>query len=302
MIRTVTLNPSIDYAVSLDELKTGATNRSKNASYTAAGKGINVSRMLKNLGVDSTAFIVTAGNTGELYKKTAKEYGINTEYFNLESGETRINIKISAGKETEINAKGPTVNDKEAQMIIDAVSDVRAGDVLVLSGSIPCGMPEDTYCRIMEKAAAKKAKIAADTHGNALRWLLSYRPFIIKPNAAELGELFKTEIKTAKDATYYGRKLMNEGAENVLVSMGADGAVFITAQHEYVIKAPKGKVVSTVGSGDSMLAGYIAAVINGFDEYHAAAYSVACGSGSAFSCEFATKKDVENIYSLLTLH
>lgn len=301
MIRTVTLNPSIDYAVSLDELKTGETNRSENASYTAAGKGINVSRMLKNLGTDSNAFIVTAGNIGELYKKTAEDYGVNTEYFNLENGETRINVKISAEKETEINAKGPVVNEKETQMIIDAVSDVSAGDILVLSGSIPPGMPEDTYCKIMEKAAIRKAKVAADTHGNALRRLLSYRPMIIKPNAAELGELFKAEIKTAKDAAYYGRKLMDEGAENVLVSMGAEGAVFITAQHEYVVKAPKGKVVSTVGSGDSMLAGYIAASINGFDEYHAVAYSVACGSASAFCCNFATKKDVENIYSLLTL-
>lgn len=302
MIYTVTLNPAIDYVIRLNELKAGETNRPVRTEYIAGGKGINVSRMLKNLDVRSCALGFIAGHTGGMFEEISKGYGIDTDFIRLASGETRINVKLKSDMETEINAQGPVICENDEKKLIDKLSVPGDGDIIVLAGSVPVGMSSDIYIKIIKKFYGRNIKVIVDTSGKKLMDILQYHPFLVKPNLFELGELFGTSIKNREDAFTYGMELKKLGACNVIVSMGADGAVFIDENKvRYYINAPKGKVVNSVGAGDSMVAGFIKGVSDNKGLEHAFRLSVACGSASTFSCEFATKKEVNNIYNLLTL-
>jgi 1-phosphofructokinase len=302
MIYTVTLNPSIDYIMRLDQLSVGETNRITSTQYVAGGKGMNVSRMLKNLGADSYALGFLAGNTGRMYRKLAETYGVCTDFIELAEGETRINVKIKAAEETELNAKGPLVSPTDEELLMNRLKALQPQDILVLAGSVPPGIQDGIYARILKKVSENGIRVVVDTTGKNLRAALLYHPFLVKPNIAELGEFFGVSVTGRKEALEYGKKLTELGAEHVIVSMGADGAVFADrAGHELSLAAVQGKVVDSVGAGDSMVAGFLKGILEGKGVEHAFRLAVACGCASTFSCEFGTKNDVKNIYSLLTL-
>lgn len=302
MIYTVTLNPSIDYVVQVNDFQAGRTNRVDKSEYIAGGKGINVSRMLKNLGEKSVALGFIAGNTGRLYLNILGRYGIDTDFIELASGETRINVKLKAKEETEINAKGPYVSEPEAKLLYDKLSTLQSGDVLVLAGSVPQGFSEDCYAGIMDLVSDKGVAVVVDTTGEMLRQTLCRHPLLVKPNAAELGEFFGVEITDKNLATEYAKRLIELGAQNVIVSMGADGAVFVnSAKESCYVPAIKGEVVNSVGAGDSMVAGFVYGRSQKKTDAGCLKLAVACGCASTFSCEFGTKEEVEYIYSLLTL-
>lgn len=302
MIYTVTLNPAIDYVIRLTELKTGETNRTAGTEYIAGGKGINVSRMLGNLGVRSCALGFIAGHTGSMFEELSKGYGIDTDFIRLASGETRINVKLKSDMETEINAPGPVLCGDDEKKLMDKLSVLGDGDMIVLAGSVPAGLSSDIYLKIIKKFYGRNIKVIVDTTGKNLMETLQFKPFLVKPNVFELGELFGTVIESREDAFTYGMELKKLGACNVIVSMGADGAVLLDENGErHYINAPKGKAVNSVGAGDSMVAGFIKGVSDNKGVEHAFRLSAACGSASTFSCEFATKKEVNNIYNLLTL-
>lgn len=264
MIYTVTLNPSIDYIVRLDELKTGITNRTTSEEYYIGGKGINVSCVLAELGIKSTALGFVAGFTGEAIEKGLKNPKITADFITLKSGISRINIKIKAGEETEINCQGPHIDEEELLNLFDKIDNIQSGDTLIIAGNIPNTLPDDVYERIIEKLDGKDVRIVVDATKKLLVNSLKYKPFLIKPNRQELSEIFDTTVKTESDVVKYAQELQKMGAKNVLVSLGGDGALLVDefgkVHKEGVIKGHK--VLNTVGSGDSMVAGFVAGCID----------------------------------------
>lgn len=294
MIYTVTFNPSLDYNISVENFKPGEVNRTTEEMICEGGKGLNVSVVLKNLGVESTALGFLAGFTGNEIKRLVKRRGIASDFIEVEEGLSRINIKIHAKEESEINAKGPKIEDKHLQKLYRKFDTLQDGDILVLSGSVLPGMSEMVYKDIMEYLEKKNIKIAVDATKQLLTNILPYHPFVIKPNHHELGELFGVEIKNKKDAVTYAKKLREMGAQNVIVSMGGKGAVFISEDGSaYESNAPKGKVVNTVGAGDSMLAGFLAGYIKTGDYKESFKLGICAGSASAFSKKLAEKAEIE---------
>lgn len=296
MIYTVTFNPSLDYIVSVDDFKPGCVNRTKEEIIYAGGKGINVSMVLKNLGFDSTALGFFAGFTGTEICRMLEEQGVNSDFIEVEEGISRINIKLRSNEESEINGQGPLIQEKHIQKLYEKLDKLQDGDVLVLAGSIPSVMPESMYMDIMKYLEGKDLKIVVDATKALLMNVLQYRPFVIKPNNHELGEIFGVELKEKKDVIVYAKKLREKGARNVIVSMAGNGAVFVGEDGSvYESEAPKGKVVNSVGAGDSMVAGFLAGYLQSGDYKEAFKLGVCTGSASAFSEKLATKAEVDFI-------
>ena len=296
MIYTITLNPSIDYIVRLDEFKLGITNRTVSEEYYYGGKGINVSLVLAELGLKSTAYGFLAGFTGEQIKKGLSSEKIKTDFIWLKQGNSRINIKIKADDETEINGQGPFIDEKEIEMLMQKLEVVKDGDTLVLAGSIPNTLPDDIYERMLEKVKDKDIKIVVDATKKLLLNSLKYKPFLIKPNRQELSEIFETKIVSSQDTEKYARKLQEMGAKNVLISLGGEGAMLIDENGEkHTEGVQKEKVINTVGSGDSMVAGFIAGYEIKNDYSYALKLGSACGNATAFLPGLATKEKIDEL-------
>lgn len=297
MIYTVTFNPSLDYIVSVEDFMLGKTNRTSSESLLPGGKGINVSTVLMNLGVESTALGYVAGFTGDEIVKRLDEMGVHTNFIRIEDGISRINVKLKSIDGTEINGNGPTISQEKLKQLISRLDELKEGDILVFAGSIPSSMPDDIYSQIMARLEGKGIMIIVDATKELLLNVLKYRPFLIKPNNHELGELFGTELKTRESVVVYGKKLQEMGARNVLISMAGEGAVLVAENQEvYSLPAPKGKLVNGVGAGDSMVAGFLTGWIERFDYEHAFHMGIAAGSASAFSELLATKEEIDHVY------
>lgn len=282
MIYTLTLNPALDYNIFFDKINLGSVNRADDTEITFGGKGINVSYVLKELGVYSTALGFAAGFTGaELLTRLCKA-NIITDFVRLQKGLTRINVKLHTGEDTDINANGPDIDKKAIERLCQKLDRIESGDYLCLSGSIPAGV-EITYADIMSRLQGKGINFVVDAEGSALMDSLKYKPFLVKPNHKELGAIFGVEIKEIDDAVEYGKKLLYMGATNVLVSMGGKGAVLVSESGTFYADAPKGEVINTVGSGDSTVAGFLADISNGKATEDALCSGVAAGSATAFT-------------------
>ncbi len=299
MIYTVTLNPAVDYHISLEELNGGKVNRSSNEQIFFGGKGINVSYMLKNLGVDSIATGIIGGFTGKALTNHLKLLGIKSDFTEV-SGFTRINVKIHSGtaEETEINGSGPFVDEQTLNDLIKKLKALK-NDTLVLSGSLPASLKPDTYKRIIEVVKPNGVKVLVDTSGDALFSAISAGPFLIKPNIHELSELVHKKLKTVDEVIEAAKSIQKFGVGNILVSMGEKGAVLVAQSGEVIyMEAPHGNAVNTVGSGDSMLAGFIAGLVATKGNIkNALKMAVAAGSATAFSEGIATKSEVMEIFS-----
>ena len=300
MIYTVTFNPAIDYVVRMDEIIPGAVNRTRGEEVFYGGKGINVSVVMRNMGVENTALGFIAGFTGDAIEKYLTKLGIKTDFIKLNAGISRINVKIKAGEETEINGQGPEISDEDIMALMDKIDGLSAGDTLILAGSVPKSLPDDIYERIMSRLDGKGVEIVVDATGNLLVNVLKYRPFLIKPNNHELSEIFGIEIKTEDELIKYARKLQDMGAKNVLISRAGDGAILVPENGEPLKSgAPKGKVVNSVGSGDSMVAGFVMGYMKSGDYGEALKLGMACGSATAFSPGLAEKDLVEELLKTL---
>ena len=294
MIYNITLNPSLDYFVTVDYFELGKTNRTTSELMLPGGKGINVSVMLKHLGVDSTALGFTAGFVGKEIICRLEEQGIHNGLIWLKEGNSRINVKLKNIEGTEINGMGPEIPAEELDKLIAFVSNLKSGDYLVLAGSIPGSVPADIYCALMAAVAGKGVEVIVDAAGELLRQALSYHPFLIKPNHHELGELFVVEFNARGQLIPYARELQKLGARNVLVSMAGKGAVLV-AEDDRVLEldAPKGVLKNSVGAGDSMVAGFLSGWLQTRNYETAFKVGVCAGSASAFSENLATKAEVE---------
>ena len=293
MIYTVTFNPSIDYIVRLENFTSGEINRVNYEQILPGGKGINVSIVLKNLGHASTALGFLAGFTGVAMQQMLHTFGVTDDFVRLDEGFSRINVKIKAESETEINGQGPVITEEAQRALFAKLDRLTSGDTLVLAGSIPNTLPDDIYERIMKHLEGRGIRIVVDATKNLLRRVLKYRPFLIKPNNHELGEMFGVELKTDDDIIFHAKKLQEEGATNVLISMAGDGAILLTAEGVfYRSAAPKGTLVNSVGAGDSMVAGFLAGFMESDGSYERSFYmGVATGSASAFSPNLATREE-----------
>lgn len=293
MIYTLTFNPSLDYIVTVPEFTYGVVNRTSEELIFPGGKGINVSMVLKNLGFESTALGFLAGFTGKELKNLVEKKGIHAEFIPVENGMTRINVKLRSAEETEINGQGPAIGEEDIRRLYEKLDALKDGDILVMAGSIPSVMPETIYMDIMKHLQGKALKIVVDATKDLLVNVLQYHPFLIKPNNHELGEIFRATINKKADIITYAKKLQEQGARNVLVSMAGDGAVLVAEDGTvYQSQAPQGKVVNSVGAGDSMVAGFLAGYLEDGSYENAFRMGVCTGSASAFSEELATKEAV----------
>ena len=293
MIYTVTFNPSLDYVIQVDKLVPGEINRTTHEAVYPGGKGNNVSVILSNLGHSSKALGFTAGFTGEALENMLKEFGCDTAFIRLPEGSTRINVKINAGEETEINGQGPVITEEAQSALFEQLDALKEEDILVLAGSIPNTLPSDIYERILEHLQGRGIHFVVDATKDLLLKVLKYHPFLIKPNNHELGEMFGVTLKTRDEIVTYAKKLQEMGAENVLVSMAGDGAILLTEDGIiYKAKPPKGKVLNSVGAGDSMVSGFLTGYLNTGEYEKAFRLGVVTGSATAFQYWLATKEDI----------
>lgn len=302
MVYTVTFNPAIDYVVHTGEMKLGMTNRSEREEMYFGGKGINVSIVLRELGVDSKALGFTAGFTGEAIEKGLADMGIDTDFVRLENGNSRINVKIKSEEETELNGQGPDIDDDAVAALFEKLEALRDGDALVLAGSIPSSLPSDIYERILAKLAGRDIRTVVDATKDLLLNVLKYKPFLIKPNNHELGEMFGVALSTDADIEKYARKLQEMGARNVLISMAGDGAMLIDETGEkHRCGVCKGTVKNSVGAGDSMVAGFTAGIQQGdqLDYEYALKLGTAAGGATAFSDGLAQKEKIAELLETL---
>lgn len=300
MIYTVTFNPAVDYVVHLEDISMGNVNRSLSEEVYYGGKGINVSTILNQLDVDNKALGFIAGFTGKAIEAGLHTVGIQTDFITLEEGISRINIKVKAKEETEINGQGPRISEEAIQKLFNKLERLTDGDVLVLAGSIPSTLPQDIYEKIMQKLLHKKIEVIVDATKELLLNVLSYHPFLIKPNNHELGEMFGKELHHEEEIIFYAKKLQEQGARNVLVSMAKDGAILITEEGDvHKLGVPKGIVKNSVGAGDSMVAGFIAGYLKTKDYKEALKLGTAAGSATAFSSGLATKEEIETQFRTL---
>ena len=300
MIYTVTFNPSLDYIVSIKDFELGKTNRTTAEQMLAGGKGINVSTVLKNLGINNVALGFVAGFTGREIERMAKESGIICNFITLEQGCSRINVKMKDFDGTEVNGMGPVIDEDAVEQLKKQLRRLTQGDTLVLAGSIPSCMSDSIYRDIMSELKDKGINFVVDATKDLLLNVLEFHPFLIKPNNHELGEIFGVELSTRESVVPYAKKLQEMGARNVLVSMAGQGAVLLDEQENvYMLPAPKGTLVNAVGAGDSMVAGFIAGWTETQDSYHAFKMGVSAGSASAFSEILATREDVEKVYKTI---
>lgn len=301
MIYTVTFNPSLDYIIRLDKFTAGAINRTRYEQILGGGKGINVSIVLKNLGHDSVALGFTAGFTGEEIKRQLAEFGVKNDFVQLKEGNSRINVKVKADEETEINGQGPVITEEAQAQLFAQLDKLEENDTLVLAGSIPNTLPDDIYQRIMDRLAGRGIRIVVDATKNLLLNVLPYHPFLIKPNNHELGEMFGVVLKNDEEIIAHAKKLQEKGARNVLISMAGDGAILLTENGQtYKCLAPKGTLVNSVGAGDSMVAGFICGLNETGSYERAFLMGVSTGSASAFSENLATRAEADALLATIS--
>ena len=300
MIYTVTFNPAIDYVVHFPELRPGEINRNESEEFQFGGKGINVSNVLRTLGFDTVALGFVAGFIGEGFEKGLAQMGLKTDLIRVKEGMTRINVKVKAAEETEINGIGPVITEADMEKLYEKLERIGPEDLLVLSGSIPKCLPGDTYERIMARLDGKNIPIAVDATKDLLVNVLKYHPFLIKPNNHELGEIFGKVLKTDEEIADCARKLQELGGRNILVSMAGDGALLLDeAGLVHRIGCPKGKVLNSVGAGDSMVAGFLAGWLGKGDYDYALKLGTATGSATAFSIGLAEKPLIDKLLATL---
>ena len=294
MIYTVTLNPSIDYYLQIEDFNLGEVNRAKANYKYPGGKGINVSRVLNRLGIESKALGFIGGFTGEFIEEYLEDEGIDTDFIVINE-DTRINVKIKSKEETEINGEGPRINLEKLNQLFDKVAKLTSEDLLVLSGNAQNSLPRDIYCKIQERCMNNNIKVIVDTTGQALTSTLKNKPFLIKPNRHELSEIFGVQVNNKEDIVHYGRKLTALGAENVIISIGGDGAILVCETGVYHAEAPKGNVINSVGAGDSLIGGVIAEYSRSKDLLEAFKWGVSAGSATTFSLDICTKDEVKRL-------
>lgn len=305
MIYTITFNPALDYIAQVEDFKIGEINRTKTETILPGGKGLNVSIVLKNLGIENTALGFISGFTGEELKRKMEAQGVKTDFVKVKEGITRINVKISSMnekkvEETALNGVGPLITENDIEVLMEKLQKMSTNDLVILSGSIPKNIDNTIYEKICKNLNEKGITFIVDSTQELLMNVLKYHPFLIKPNKDELEETLNCKISTKEDIIQSAKELKKLGAQNVLVSLGNDGALLLTKEDKtYYSKAPKGQVVNTVGSGDSMVAGFLAGYYQAKDYEVALKTGVATGSASAFSTRLATKEDVELLLSQL---
>ena len=297
MIYTVTFNPAIDYVVRLDApLEVGEVNRARGEDCVLGGKGVNVSGVLAELGCKSVALGFVAGETGAWLERGLAKQGIATDLIHLPEGMTRINVKIKAGQETELNGAGPNIPESAMQQLEAKLDALQEGDILILAGSIPASLAQDTYERLLARLQGKGVRAVVDATRDLLVNVLKYRPFLVKPNNHELGEIVGRRLTTDAEIVAAAAVLQSKGARNVLVSMAGDGALLLDEKGcTHRIGCPKGQVVNSVGAGDSMVAGFVAGYLQSGDYNAALRLGTACGSATAFSLGLAKKADIEKL-------
>ena len=303
MVYTVTLNPALDYIMQVKKLRFDDINRSYFEDLHYGGKGINVSVVLKRLGIASKAMGFIAGFTGDRLEEMLISEGIDCDFLRLEKGYTRINVKIKSETELDINARGPQIEPEDIENLISGLNKTQPGDYLVLSGSIPENLPDDIYERILSRLDGRGVNFVVDTTGDLLLRVLKYKPFLIKPNHHELGDLFGVKVQSDEDVVLYAKKLQELGAKNVLVSRGSKGATLLDENGKVTnIGIIEGKIVNTVGSGDSMVAGFIAGYSDTGDFSHALRLGAACGNATAFCNALAEASDIQSAYKKLKIN
>lgn len=297
MIYTVTFNPAMDYVMQVNTINEKDISRSEKEQIFYGGKGINVSSVLTQLDIENTATGFLAGFTGSELERMLRTDNINTDFVHLKTGFTRINVKIKSEKELDINAHGPDISEQDIDEFLNKLKKIKSGDYLVLAGSVPPSLSDDIYEKILEHFTDKDINVVVDTTGNLLKNILKYKPFLIKPNHHELGEIFSVDINSTQDVIRYAKKLQEMGAKNVLVSRAKDGATLIDENGNVisVTNAP-GKIVSSVGCGDSMVAGFIAGYIESKNYEKALRLGAVCANATAFSSSIAKKKEIDNMF------
>lgn len=300
MIYTLTLNPSIDYIVNVANLEIGKVNRTDSDLKFVGGKGINVSRVLNNLNIESTTLGFIGGFTGDYIDKTLKNQGINTDFIWV-TEDSRINVKLKSSEETEINGLGPNISDKSLNELMNKLKNLSNKDVLVLAGSIQKTLPTDLYLDIQKQVSENNVKVIIDTSGQALIESLKNKPFLIKPNNHELEDVFNVKIEDEKSLIHYGKKLQCMGAENVIISRAEKGALLITKEGVFKSNCPKGTVINSVGAGDSLVGGFLAEYSKSRDIIEAFKTGIACGSASAFSMDLCKKDKVEELLKTINI-
>lgn len=297
MIYTVTFNPAIDYVVQLSRpLMPGKINRNAKEDFQFGGKGINVSNVLKNLGFPNTALGFIAGFTGDALQQGLENMGLSTRFISVQEGMTRINVKVKAEEETEINGLGPVITPADMDKLYAQLDKLNPGDILVLSGSVPACLPVDTYKEIMARLQGREICVVVDAAGALLLKVLPYRPFLIKPNNHELGEIFGTTPVTDEEIVEQARRLQAMGGRNILVSLAENGALLLDENGcSHRVLCPKGQVVNSVGAGDSMVAGFLAGWLESGDYTHALKTGIAAGSATAFSLGLATGEQIREL-------
>ena len=300
MIYTVTCNPSLDYIIRVEHFSPGSVSRAQSEEVLYGGKGVNVSWVLKNLGIESVALGFVAGFTGSEIERGVKAYGCRTDFVHLENGFSRINVKLKSDQESEINGAGPEIPEQALQALFEKLDRLRDGDIVVLAGSIPGSLPADTYQTIQRRLAGRRIDTVVDATGELLLGALAHRPFLIKPNNHELGELFGKTLRTPEEIAAHAKKLQEKGARTVLVSMAGDGALLAAEDGQTLYSLPpKGRVVNSTGAGDSMVAGFLAGYLETRDFRQAFRMGLAAGSASAFSERLATKEEVLQLLQTL---
>lgn len=296
MIYTITFNPALDYISQVENFQKGKINRTTNEKILPGGKGLNVSIVLKNLEIDNTALGFIAGFTGDELRRRIEQYDVKTNFIKVEKGITRINVKISSNEETALNGCGPQITEDDLEKILKQIDEIQKEDIVILAGNIPKNISKNIYEKICLKLKEKGTTFIVDATRELLIGILKYNPFLIKPNKEELEETFGVKIQGEQEIIQYAKKLQEMGARNVLISLGGEGAILISEENKiYKANAPKGKVISTVGSGDSMVAGFIVGYIKNKNYKEALKLGIAAGSASAFSTELATKEKVEKL-------
>ncbi|HHQ5167349.1 TPA: 1-phosphofructokinase [Staphylococcus aureus] len=300
MIYTVTFNPSIDYVIFTNDFKIDGLNRATATYKFAGGKGINVSRVLKTLDVESTALGFAGGFPGKFIADTLNNSAIQSNFIEVDE-DTRINVKLKTGQETEINAPGPHITSAQFEQLLQQIKNTTSEDIVIVAGSVPSSIPSDAYAQIAQITAQTGAKLVVDAEKELAESVLSYHPLFIKPNKDELEVMFNTTVNSDEDVIKYGRLLVDKGAQSVIVSLGGDGAIYIDKEISIIAVNPQGKVVNTVGSGDSTVAGMVAGIASGLTIEKAFQQAVACGTATAFDEDLATRDAIEKIKSQVTI-
>lgn len=300
MIYTTTLNPSIDYILKVDKFNEGKTNRAYYDAKIPGGKGIMVSKLLCKMNIDSQNLGFIGGYTGEFIENELKKLNISNRFVHI-GDDTRINVKLKSNVETEVNANGPNVNKAEIEKFFKIIHTIKEGDLVVLSGSIPSSLNSDFYKQIIVELKKMNVNFIIDTTGQKLLEVLKYRPLLVKPNKEELEELFNTKLHSLLDIKKYGKKLLDLGSRNVIVSLGGDGAVFINKKISLYAPAIKGELVHSVGAGDSMIGGFIYGIENRIPDIESFKWAVAAGTATAFSEDIGERGKIENFYKKVKL-